>query len=525
VREFGWFDVMVLSSGTIWVAMAGYSFYIAYFPVLGPNAWIPLALGIGAITSFFYYFGLVFLSIAMPRAGGDYIYTTRIFSKVACLGFMNNLAFVIWSVILMGESVPYVVSLGLVAPSYFLSLQTGNSALYSFATIFSQPNVAFATGVVITILLTLIAIAGARWIKFFNRITLFIAILAFFVLVTVLFSYSNSDFQQAFNGISATTNVTYTGLIQTAGTTGWAPPSYSFQGAMSLIPLSFFTYYGASFGAYYAGEIKQVQKTMFLSTILSILGGFVILGIEGLGSYHLMGDSFFSAVSWLGWGPGAAKNPFPTLPALNALAGLVVPAPYNTWYQLFWGAAMIITYIPWFMTYYMWLTRSMFAWSFDRVMPEKLSKVSERFHTPVLANVAIAIGMIITEAVFIYTTFFYTQFNAFTGLLAVMILPSIVMIVFPFVKKETFNASPSIVKSRVGGVPVLTILGVLATIVTVGSTIWFLGQPLLGPTNPSSFAFFIVVFGVGIVIFYVAKYYRKTQGMDLGLAFGEIPPE
>ena len=38
--------------------------------------------------------------------------------------------------------------------------------------------------------------------------------------------------------------------------------------------------------------------------------------------------------------------------------------------------------------------RSFFAWSFDRLMPEKLSEVDERFHSPVpailLANVIIA---------------------------------------------------------------------------------------------------------------------------------------
>ena len=36
-------------------------------------------------------------------------------------------------------------------------------------------------------------------------------------------------------------------------------------------------------------------------------------------------------------------------------------------------------------------TRNMFAWSFDRLAPEKLTTVSDRFHTPVIATITIGV--------------------------------------------------------------------------------------------------------------------------------------
>ena len=527
VREFGLFDVMVLSSGTIWVASAGYSFFIAYFPILGPNAWIPLALVFGAVAALFFYLGIALMSIAMPRTGGDYVYISRIFSGIPVLGFMNNFVFVIWSIILMGESVPYVVSLGVVAPAYFVSLQSNNPALFTFASILSQNGPAFILGTIINIALAAIAIGGARWIKLFNKITFILAIVGVIVLVAVLFAYSSSDFQTAFNSISSQTGVGYNDVMQIASSTGWQSPNYSLVGALQLLPLMFFVFYGASFGAYYGGEVKTPRKTQISAAVLSILGGLVYFVVLAVGTTHLMGDQFFSALSWLGWGPGAVagKNPFPTLPALNAIDGLVVPQPFNAWFQFFEGAVMILTYIPWFMTYYMWVTRCIFAWSFDRIIPEKFSSVSERFHTPVFAIVIIAIGMEIVAAVFIYTTFFYTQFNSFVGLLSVMILPSVAIAAFPFLKKDLFEASPPVVKIRVAGFPVISILGILSTIVTLYSTVAFLGIPLLGPTNPAAFAMFIGMFVLGVVIFYAGWFYRKSKGLDLGNIYKLIPPE
>ena len=43
----------------------------------------------------------------------------------------------------------------------------------------------------------------------------------------------------------------------------------------------------------------------------------------------------------------------------------------------------------WTPTGFMLGTRNMFAWSFDRLAPEKLTAVSDRFHTPVIATMTI----------------------------------------------------------------------------------------------------------------------------------------
>ena len=37
-------------------------------------------------------------------------------------------------------------------------------------------------------------------------------------------------------------------------------------------------------------------------------------------------------------------------------------------------------------------TRNIFAWSFDRIVPQRLSDVNERTHSPVVANVVVLVG-------------------------------------------------------------------------------------------------------------------------------------
>ena len=103
----------------------------------------------------------------------------------------------------------------------------------------------------------------------------------------------------------------------------------------------------------------------------------------------------------------------------------------------------------------------MFAWSFDRLMPEKLADVNARTHSPVraiiLVNVIIA-GLTIWS---VYSNVFQLVLGliVLAGCLAVVIV-GVAAIALPFRRPDLYRSSPANVKFL--GIPVLFIVARLA---------------------------------------------------------------
>src|SRR5207248_8359774 len=112
-----------------------------------------------------------------------------------------------------------------------------------------------------------------------------------------------------------------------------------------------------------------------------------LLVIGALLLFHVTGYDFRYAANVA---PNKAYA-IPSGPFYQFLAALSVNVPFLTVIILgcflFWSLPSMIadTFMP---------TRSLFAWSFDRLMPEKLADVNDRTHSPVIAiavvNVIIA---------------------------------------------------------------------------------------------------------------------------------------
>ena len=63
----------------------------------------------------------------------------------------------------------------------------------------------------------------------------------------------------------------------------------------------------------------------------------------------------------------------------------------------------ILTIIWWTPAGYLLGTRNAFAWAFDRLAPEQLTSVSDRYHTPVVATIFIAVVIEILNLLNIYS--------------------------------------------------------------------------------------------------------------------------
>src|SRR5574340_833024 len=92
-----------------------------------------------------------------------------------------------------------------------------------------------------------------------------------------------------------------------------------------------------------------------------------------------------------------------------AFATLLNPSSLLLWLIV---VGLFIGNIGWSWLSLVFISRLLLAWSFDRVMPQALAKVSDRFHTPVNAILLGAVLAIIPMYLQYFTSFISTQVNA-----------------------------------------------------------------------------------------------------------------
>ncbi|MGH2465504.1 MAG: hypothetical protein ACRDGI_08590, partial [Candidatus Limnocylindrales bacterium] len=76
--------------------------------------------------------------------------------------------------------------------------------------------------------------------------------------------------------------------------------------------------------------------------------------------------------------------------------------------------------------------------------------------------------------------------------------------------------------------PVLGVVGVLGAIGAFLMVANFARDPNSGVSlsgSPGMFWFSLALFPAGVIIYFVSRAIRRTQGFDIDLAYAEIPPD
>jgi amino acid transporter len=200
----------------------------------------------------------------------------------------------------------------------------------------------------------------------------------------------------------------------------------------------------------------------------------------------------------------------------NIWLAVIVMATFFAWIW-FWIPAEIA-----------YTTRTMIAWSFDRIAPNRLGEVSSHFGTPTLAIWLSTIGAIV-----------FMWFIAFQAIALLTLIEALTVVwgtamlsavVFPRVRRQLFDVSPAS-EQRLGGIPLMSITGALAAIfLAVVLVMLWNDEIAAGPLFTSEGVrgeFWLLVGAVvfGAVWYLATKAYRKRQGIDISLAFRQIPIE
>jgi amino acid transporter len=337
------------------------------------------------------------------------------------------------------------------------------------------------------------------------------------LLIGILLVGSRSDFVQNFNGYFGP-DVTYQGVIDAAREGGWADPGFSWKQTLLASNWAFLPLIGAAFSIAIGGEIKSVTKSqtwgMLGALALSVAAWLISIPL----AYKTFGYDFLGAA---GFNDLEGLAGTPTTPWITLLAGILTKSWIITVLVSLGFIAWIWMWVPGMQAYG---ERAMIAWAFDRIAPAPLGKVSDRTHSPAVAIAAATIVTIIFLALFVFTTYFITLIIFIELALLAWSFVLAAGIVFPYKRPEMYEKSP-IANKKLFGLPIMTVACGAGFIAAVFYFFVLFFDSFAAGHDPVRLAIMAVTFVGGLVLYYVAKQIRASQGVNIDLAFKEIPIE
>jgi basic amino acid/polyamine antiporter, APA family len=486
-------------------------------------------LGSNMIVSFFIAAALglpgafvyAMLSQIMPRTGGDYVFNSR--SLHPSVGFAANFSFCVWLALIYGLYTTYMTTYGFGAFGRMMAGFTGSGGWLSFGDWFSHDYALFITGTVAILVSAALFIKGG--LHLFLRLQVFtfaIYILGTFIIpVLVGLFQSRTGFLSEFNHYAANlgTNHASAALAASAKKAGFAPTGFHTEVTLKSVSVFWYVFGFLYASNYFAGEIRLRKRTHLLSIPGALLVSVIFFALLLPAYLHVTGYNFngmlgFATPSAYGFVAGA-----PAYPEIMGIAS-------GTWVL---GAVIIIGFTVglfiWLPQTMVLISRSMFAWSFDRIMPERLSQVDARTHSPVIAIAIVTVLAIASTAIYAFTTWFSTL-SVLLGLTLTLLVTAFGAVVLPYRQRAMVENSPY--GGRFAGIPVLSIVGVLAMLGFGGAIAVLLWDPGSGSSlsaNPGKLWLALGVYAVGFGIYFVSRAVRRRQGIDLSLTYRELPPE
>ncbi|MDH5267168.1 MAG: APC family permease [Candidatus Bathyarchaeota archaeon] len=560
VREVGFMlGVIIILSHVV-----GLGWQKRAFQFTGPKP-VPtdaLPLGLPAIFWAFLICGVIvmitgyaagYVTAAMPRSGGGYVTISRVLHPF--VGYNAG-----W-LMFLAEAFSY----GLIGVAVFEAIMIFFN-IAGVAIAFDAMTL-FIGGVVIIAIFTALALFGVRlygWIMqamFWPTLVITIGFFAMWIagamdpgivatgVETALGATPKVFVDMALNPPVAlsTAETPVLGLVADT-VTFYDAFSYALAGA-------FWAYMGWYSVTFIAGEIKEANKKLPKVVVVSgLIIMLVYLGASSFSAWSTMSVepttdgkwSFFQAYSYLSYVPdlndatvkAALTDQIPKFqPAWSTgIASIIAQGMGLGWLSLLIAVAGVLWLANDIPPFLLVASRTMFAMSFDRMMPEKLAEVSERWHSPTWALIITGIfGIVgcIAEANPVVADIALGDYVAFAGVVGTDIYDAVFLTLFciscmllALERKEIYDRAA--VKHSVGTV---VGLGALATLLSGYCLFTFVKESvgfIFAPAKISDLASCLGFWGciaVGALLYISYMYRNTTKGIDMRTLYLSIPPE
>ena len=415
-------------------------------------------------------FAYVWLSTALPRSGGDYVFESRVFGGGTAFTVVMS-GYVIWILQWVALSGWLLSYLGFAPLFLGLGATMQSPGLSNLGVWFTQSTGIIITSIVNAFVALVILCSGFKNYVRLQWVMWYVVLIAFGVMFAVLFFTPPAQFVERLNAFAVASGgganfyQTAVDAVAAAGIDLNPPPSL--LATLLVAPIAWTSLQWATYSAQQNGEIKDARS--FKNQSIIIVGSLIVTGILlaliAAGLERLAGPQFLYVAGAGYWSliPEATVGGFYLWP--NIIAVAVTASPIVV---LLIGLGYILNSHQIVHNCYIGMTRVMVAMSLDRLLPEWVSKVNERYHTPVNAHVAYFLASIPVILA-------YNLVHGWVGLTLgvtfacgyVFVITCLAGALLPYRAKDVYEASPGS-KYTVNGLVALlfTLLGVVAFIWT-----------------------------------------------------------
>ena len=579
VKGWSGFDAFGYSFMAVNLVTLGMFYSLAVFAYV-PDASPVLSILIAAGAVTFLAIAYAGLIAVMPRAGGDYVWQTRVLdglpgivvgAVVGAIGFyLVSNALGLGDAVGIGAGAVGLVVGGLLgrlrggvgfvlaatgwwfilamwAPIYgaILKLEFFQplAALVGWSegvTFFGSDNGTLVVSIIVIALTAGLVALGMAGYARIQRICLYLGLIGFAIMAVLMLVFSQADFQAAFDraneslfGVAGAYQKTIDDAAVNDAFTGSVDPLAmgtdvvaTLGAAVVMLPFMLFWILYPNWGSTLYGEVRGSGD--FRKVLQGMLGGIWVTAalaiVFVLLAAKTFGWLFFNAtnVNFINWFYGYTTTD-PTVPIWSyppLLASYLIDFPL---FQI----AMVVLFGVWFLgwsgTLFLSSTRMIFAAAFDRILPERAAEVSDQRGVPVVALLFIMVPAIVVSVLYAYSAEFRALTLDATLVIAITFLGSTVAAtILPWWKPDLFNNSP-IARLKVP----ITVASLIITVILAYVIYLWLSDPLygIGVGNTNSIIFLGVLYGLAAIVYVVARLYRKSQGVDLDAIHAEIPAD
>jgi amino acid transporter len=579
VKGWSGFDAFTYSFMSVNLVTLGMFYSLAVFAYV-PGASPVLSILLSAIAVTFLAVAYAGLIAVMPRAGGDYVWQSRILDGIPGIatgavvggiaaylvaqaaGFDSTLALVagvIGLVVggLIGRlrgGIGFVLAatgwwfiLAMWAPIYgailkleFFQPLAALLGLSDGVAFFGSDNGTLVVSIIVILLTSGLVALGMAGYARIQRWCLYAGLLGFALMAVLMLISSQADFQAAFDrassslfGVDGAYAKTIADAAANDGYTGSLEPlalgdnfGDTLTATLAMIPFMLFWILYPNWGSTLYGEVRGSGD--FRKVLRGMLGGIWVTAalaiVFVLLAAKTFGWLFFNATNanFINWFYGYTTTD-PTVPVWSYPPLLASYLIDNRIVQI----AVVVLFGAWFLgwsgTLFLSSTRMIFAAAFDRVLPESAARVSEGRGVPVVALLFIMVPAVIVSVLYSYSADVRALTLDATLVIAVTFLGStIAATILPWYKPRIFDNSPvAHLRLLISGAGLITSI-ILAWTIYLWLTDALYG---IGVGNTNSIVFLGILYGLAALVYVAARLYRRSQGVDLDAIHAEIPAE
>ena len=532
------FNIAAFVGTAVGWAIAFYALYPEWV-AFGISAYAYMAVVTGI---FCYFLGMIFASLvtAMPRSGGDYVFTSRIISPF--WGWIESWTLAGSSLAIIGFEIIVAIH-NIQLTGILLGVAFPGSVFANAQNWIQDTNSKVIVGIIILLVIAGIAVLKTRT---FHKVVMGLTI---FAIVSVAINFIGAftvDPVSMSNALPAL-GTSSKAIIDTATKAGFSlgSPDFSLLGLVGLAGLAsviLFQYIGFQYSSYIAGEVKgNVRRAVMFAVIgaliFAVFMNSVYMDVQG---FHF-GFDMVNAWGYLYWnGAGAPLNGQP--PFSPVMLTAVHPQFWPLWLIVALGNITLnVLLCP---VYAIFLSRIVLAWALDRQVPEWFSIVNERTNAPLRVIIlAVLIGGVFYVLTFINQWFpsvnIYLSLASatFFGILLAgltWIIPGLNAILIPYRRPDLFQLTNNTVKFL--GLPRLVWCGIIWLIFIVPVYVGAFGYPVyqglltsgtsyLSLSNSAGVGWALIFIVVGIVIYFVMRAVNTSHGINVTMIYQELPPD